>query len=325
MRRWLVEGVGATGGMTLERDAEAAHGGLVVAVRRAGVGFPDLLMRRGEFQIRQPEPFTLGWEAAGEVVAVPEGSPFSPGDRVVTMSFGAFAEQVSADPGSTFRLPDDWSFDEGAAFPLNWFTALAAVRRGRIEKGEVVLVTGAGGGVGSATVQVAAALGAEVVALVSSDAKADLAREAGASTVLRSGSDWRTELKARHPRGVDVVVDQVGGDLFADGLRSLASEGRYVVVGFADGRIPSVQLNRLLYRNVAVCGATWSVLAEHSGGLAAAAAELFALAERTGIRPLVGTRYPFGDLPQALDDLAGRRGLGKLILEVTSDAAPSPS
>ena len=133
----------------------------MVAVRAAGVSFPDLLMTRGEYQVRQPLPFTLGWEAAGDVIRAPAGGPFSVGDRVMTLSLGAHAEQVAALPEATFPLPDELSYEEGAALPLNYLTALAALeRRGGLREGETVLVHGAAGGVGTATVQVAKALGA---------------------------------------------------------------------------------------------------------------------------------------------------------------------
>ncbi len=148
-----------------EPDGDAP---LVVEVRAAGVGFPDLLMSRGEYQIRQEPPFTLGWEAAGVVARAPEGSVLEPGDRVVTLTFGAFAERIAAVPEATFALPDTLSFEEGAGYPLNYLTAIAGLkRRGRLTAGESVLVEGASGGVGTAAIQVAKALGARAIGLVS--------------------------------------------------------------------------------------------------------------------------------------------------------------
>src|SRR6266545_4782758 len=141
-------------------DVPEPDGELVVAVRAAGVSFPDLLMTRGEYQVRQPLPFTLGWEAAGDVVRAPSGSPFSAGDRVMTLTFGAHAEQVAALPETTFPLPAALSYEEGAALPLNYLTAVAALeRRGRLRSGETALIHGAAGGVGTASIQVAKALG----------------------------------------------------------------------------------------------------------------------------------------------------------------------
>ena len=183
------------------------RGELVIAVRAAGVSFPDLLMTRGLYQLRQQLPFTLGWESAGEVLHAPAGSAVKPGDRVITMSFGSFAEQVAAVPETTFALPDELSFEEGAALPLNYLTAIAALqRRGGLRAGETVLIHGAAGGVGSATIQVAKALGATVIAAVSSEEKAQTARALGADDVA-VGEDFRAQLHAP----VDLIIDPVGG------------------------------------------------------------------------------------------------------------------
>lgn len=289
-------------------DVPEPDGELVVAVRAAGVSFPDLLMTRGEYQIRQPLPFTLGWEAAGDVVCAPQDGPFQIGDRVMTLTFGAHAERVAAIPETTFRLPPELSYVEGAALPLNALTALAALeRRGRVRAGEAVLVHGAAGGVGTATIQVAKALGAHVFAAVSTPAKAEVARQAGADEVL-VGDDFRAQL----PGPVDVVVDTVGGtERFKESLRALAPEGRLVVVGFTSGEIPELRVNRLLLRNVDVCGCSFSVLAADIGDAVARLAELVA-ARR--IRPIIGSTHPLQDGPAALLELEERRATGKVVL-----------
>jgi NADPH:quinone reductase len=234
------------------------EGELVVQLRAAGVSFPDLLMTRGEYQVRQRLPLTLGWEAAGDVINAPPGSQFSAGDRVMTLSFGAHAEQVTAVEETTFALPDALSYPQGAALPLNYLTALAAVqRRGALRPGETVLVHGAAGGVGSAVVQVAKALGARVIGCVSTDEKAKVATALGADEVV-VGDKWRTQLDVP----MQMIVDPVGGDQrFRDSLRALAPEGRIVVAGFAAGEIPAVAVNRLLLRNVDVRGCSFGVLA----------------------------------------------------------------
>lgn len=318
MRAWRVEATDRADGLVLaEAPAPQPGGGLLLRVRAAGVGFPDLLMSRGEFQIRQPLPFTLGWEAAGEVVRAPADGPFHPGDAVVTMSFGAFAEEIVANPASTFPLPRGLSFHEGAALPLNYLTALAGLqRRGRLQAGETLLVQGGGGGVGSAAIQVGKALGARVIAVVSEPNKAELARKAGADDVVMTSDPWREQVLERSGGGVQVVFDPVGGERFAESLRCLASEGRLVVIGFAEGGIPSLPLNRLLLRNAEVSGCTWSVLASAPGGLAEAGRRIAEMARDGFVRPPVGAVHAFADLPAVLSALAERRARGKLVLAV---------
>ena len=288
-------------------------GELVVAVRAAGVSFPDLLMTRGEYQVRQPLPFTLGWEAAGDVVRAPDGSPLSPGDRVTTLTFGAHAEQVAAMPETTFPLPDGLSYEEGAALPLNYLTAVAALeRRGRLVSGETVLVHGAAGGVGTATIQVAKALGANVIASVSTDAKGQIATDAGADQVL-VGEDFRSQLADP----VDLIIDPVGGtERFKESLRALRTEGRLVVVGFTSGEIPEIRVNRLLLRNVDVCGCSFNVLAEDGAGFGEPMARLRKLVDGGALKPLVGSVHPLTEGPAALRELDERRATGKVVLTV---------
>jgi NADPH2:quinone reductase len=289
-----------------EPDAE-----LVVGVRAAGVSFPDLLMTRGEYQVRQPVPFILGWEAAGDVIRAPEGGPFNVGDRVMTLTFGAHADQVAAIPEATFALPQELSYVEGAALPLNYLTALAALeRRGGLEAGERVLVHGAAGGVGTASIQVAKALDAHVVAAVSTQEKAEIAQRAGADEVV-IGEDFRSQLG----EPVNMVVDPVGGtERFKESLRSLASEGRVIVVGFTSGEIPEVKVNRLLLRNVDVRGCSFAVLGSDPNGVADAVARLGELVETGAIRPLIGSSYPLEQGHEALRELDERRATGKVVL-----------
>lgn len=316
MRAWRVEREGGPDAIRLS-DVEDPQGGLVIEVSAAGVGFPDLLMSRGAFQIRQPPPFTLGWEAAGTVVDAPPGAAFTSGDRVVTLSFGAFAERLVAEEATTFRLPDGLSFLEGAALPLNYLTALAALdRRGRLRPGEQVLVHGAGGGVGSAVVQVGKALGATVIAVVSDDAKAEVARAAGADEVVLLAPGWGDGVVALSAGGVDLAVDAVGGERFDETVRCLRSEGRVVVVGFAGGHIPALSLNRLVFRNAEVGGVTWSALASAPGGLTGSMDRLGQMIGKGHVRPIVRSVAPFEDAPSALRSLDRREAFGKVVLEV---------
>src|SRR3954471_11760215 len=244
-------------------DPEPSHfmspgEGVVIGVKAAAVSFPDVLQSRGLYQFKPELPFIPGAEVAGEVISASPGSGFSSGDRVAAMTMvGGMSERAVAPPALTFALQDSLDFAEGAALILNYHTALFALKlRGRMKEGETVLVHGAAGGVGTATIQVAKALGGRVIAVVSTDDKERVAREAGADEVLRSDGAWKDEAKEL-TGGVDVVIDPVGGDRFTDSIRSLGENGRVVVVGFTGGSIPEVRVNRLLLNNTEVVGAGW--------------------------------------------------------------------
>src|SRR3954447_11784063 len=202
----------------------APDGGVIVDVEAAGVSFPEVLQSRGEYQLKQPLPFVPGSEVAGVVREAPEGADVKPGDRVAAMCMlGGFAEVAVAPPWLTFKLPDELDAAQGAGLVLNYHTAYFALKlRGRLQKGETVLVHGAAGGVGTASIQVANGLGARTIAVVSSDEKEAVAREAGADEVLRSDGPWKDQ--AKEAGGVDVVLDPVGGDRFLDSVRTLREE-----------------------------------------------------------------------------------------------------
>jgi NADPH:quinone reductase len=232
----------------------------------------------------------------------------------MTLTFGAHAEQVAAVEETTFRLPHALDYRQGAALPLNYLTALAAVqRRGALQPGETVLVHGAAGGVGSACVQVAKALGGRVIGCVSTAEKADVATALGADAVV-IGEKWRTQLEAP----VQMIVDPVGGQKrFRDSLRSLVPEGRIVVVGFAAGEIPTVSVNWLLLRNVDVRGCAFGVLAIDAVERQTAVAHLDRLATSGAIKPLISVAYGLDDIRRALSDLAERRSIGKVIVDLS--------
>jgi NADPH2:quinone reductase len=218
----------------------------------------------------------------------------------------------------TFKLPDALDFAQGASLVLNYHTAyFALVTRGRLQAGERVLVHGAAGGVGTAALQVAKGLGAETVAVVSSDEKAEVAEAAGADHVLRSDGAWKDDAKALG--GVDVIIDPVGGDRFTDSLRSLREQGRLVVVGFTGGSIPEVKVNRLLLNNVDVVGAGWGAFVmpkpEVTREIGAALDELIASGH---VAPIVGARFPLEDGRAAVELLDGRGATGKVVLDVAS-------
>lgn len=310
---------GPAGLQLVELDEPAADGGnLLVDVSAAGVAFPDLLLSRGQYQLKPDPPFTLGTELAGIVREAPQGSGFAAGDRVAAMTMvGAFAEVASALPALTFALPDELDFAQGAGYVMNYHTAhFALVRRAELREGETLLVHGAGGGVGTAAIQVGKGLGARVVGVVSTDEKERIARDAGADEVVRSDGDWRA---AAGP--ADVIFDPVGGSRFDESVRALATEGRLVVIGFTEGSIPSVAVNRLLFRNVSVVGAAWGAFAfERPDYLREVDEELRRMVAAGHVRPLVGKRYPLERVRDALEDLDGRRAVGKIVLDLEETA-----
>src|SRR3954466_14373193 len=234
---------------------------VLVEVHAVGVSFPDLLLSRGEYQVKPELPFTLGVDFAGVVVS---GPGFEPGQRVAGVGpYGNAAELAASPVASTFPLPDVLSFDEGAALPMNYLTAqFALAERGRLQAGETVLGHGAAGGVGTATIQVARGYGARTIAVVSTDEKGEVARAAGADEVVLLDGFKGAFAALTGGRGVEVVMDVVGGKGFTDSLRSLGTQGRLLVVGFASGQgIPEVRVNRLLLNNIDVRGVGWGAYA----------------------------------------------------------------
>jgi NADPH2:quinone reductase len=293
---------------------------LLVDVKAAGVSFPELLQTRGQYQLKIDPPFTLGAELAGVVRVAPEGSGFAVGDRITALAplGGAFAEVALVPPFTAFGLPDALDFAQGAGYCMNYHTAhFALARRAALQPGETLLVHGAAGGTGTAAIQVGKGLGARVVGVVSTDEKEAVARAAGADEVVRSDGDWRA---AAGP--ADVIFDPVGGSRFDESVRALAPEGRLVVIGFTEGSIPSVSVNRLLFRNVSVVGAGWGHFAfERPEYLREVAAELDRMVAAGHVAPIVGRRYPLEGVRDALEDLDGRRGLGKIVLDIEGEAA----
>src|SRR3954447_21515362 len=296
----------------------APDGGVVVDVKVAGVSFPEVLQSRGQYQFKPPLPFVPGAEVGGIVRSAPEGAAVSEGDRVAAMCMlGGFAEVAVAPPFLTFKLSDELDFAQGAALVLNYHTAWFCLKlRGRLEEGEWVLVHGAAGGVGTASLQVAAGLGAKTIAVVSSDEKERVAREAGADEVVRSDGPWKDEAKALSGGGVDVVLDPVGGDRFTDSLRALREGGRVVVVGFTGGSIPEVRVNRLLLGNTEVVGAGWGAYVLGRPDVSQEiGASLGRLIDEGTVAPLVGARYAPEAAADALELIDGRGATGKVVLE----------
>jgi NADPH2:quinone reductase len=294
--------------------------GVLVDVHDAGVSFPEVLQTRGEYQVKPPLPFVPGAEVGGVVRSAPDGAAVKPGDRVAAFCMlGGFAEVAVAPEYFCYPLTDALDFAQGASLILNYHTALFSMKlRGRLAAGETVLIHGAAGGVGTACIQVAKALGARPIAVVSSDAKAEVARQAGADDVVRSDGPWKDDAKElTGGRGVDMVLDPVGGDRFTDSLRSLAEGGRVVVVGFTGGSIPEVKVNRLLLNNTEVIGAGWGASVMAKPELTRAiAAELSKMIDDGFVRPIVGARFPLEQAADALNAIDRREATGKVVLDV---------
>ncbi len=301
-------------------EVDEPAGAVLVDVHVAGVTFPEVLQSRGEYQVKPPLPFVPGSEVAGTVRSAPEGSGLVAGQRVAAFPMlGGFAEVAACEPEAVFPLPDGVSFEAGAALPMNYLTVhFALVQRARLQAGETVLVHGAAGGIGTAAVQLAKALGARVVAVVSTPDKEQAARAAGADEVV-AAEGFKDAVKGlTGGAGVDVVVDPVGGDRFTDSLRSLAREGRLLVIGFTGGEIPTVKVNRLLLNNISVVGVGWGAyfLGVGTGYLQQQWADLLPHLEAGRLDPVLGAEFPLDRAADALRELDERRATGKVLLRV---------
>ena len=322
----IVELTGPDGALRLVElpDPEPSHmltpgSGVLVDVHAAGVSFPEVLQTRGEYQFKPPLPFVPGSEVGGVVRSAPETASVAPGDRVAAFCMiGGFAEVVVAPEFMCFELPDELDFAQGAALILNYHTAYFALKlRGRLAEGETVLIHGAAGGVGTASIQVAKGLGARTFAVVSSDEKERVAREAGADEVLRADGPWKDQAKELSGGGVDIVLDPVGGDRFTDSLRSLGEGGRLVVVGFTGGAIPEVRVNRLLLSNLEVIGAGWGAYVMSKPDVTRQiGAEIMRLIQAGFIRPVIGARFALERAADALKLIDERGATGKVVLDV---------
>jgi NADPH2:quinone reductase len=301
----------------------AAHE-VLVDVHAAGVNFPDALVIEGKYQILPPRPFVPGKDAAGIVGSIGSSvQRVKPGDRVlVSQEHGCYAEQIVARDSDCHVIPDAMSFIEAAAMGLTYQTAyFALIDRAQVRTGETVLILGAGGGVGLAAVQIAKALGAQVLAGVRHAEHAALAKANGADHIIDlSHTDLRQALREQvhavtNGKGADIVLDPVGGDVFDASLRALAWCGRIVVIGFAAGRIPEIKASYLLLKNIAVYGLQWSDYRERTPErVAAVQRELFTLYRAGSIKPHVMRTFALEQFAEALE-LVKRGGVhGKVVL-----------
>jgi NADPH2:quinone reductase len=305
----------------VEIDEPGAGDDVLIDVYAAGVAFPDALQTRGLYQHRPELPYVPGAEVAGVVRSAPAGAHVSAGDRVaaLTMLSGAMAEVVALPADRVFKLPDAVSFEAGAGLLFNDLTVHCALRtRGRLVAGESVLVHGAAGGIGTSTLRLASAWGASrTIAVVSTADKGDVARAAGATDVVLADGFKDAVKELTGGRGVDIVVDPVGGDRFTDSLRSLAPGGRLLVVGFTGGEIPTVKVNRLLLNNVDAVGVGWGAWAgTHPGYLAEQWAELEPLLASGAVSAPQPVVYPLERAGEAIASLEDRTARGKVVVAV---------
>ena len=302
-------------------------GDLLVRVRACAINFPDVLIIEDKYQLKPPRPFAPGGEIAGEVIAVGQGvDGWSAGDRLIAaLGFGGLAEQVIVPAGRAIRLPAERSFEQGSALLMTYATAIhALVDRGKLQRGQTLLVLGAAGGVGLAAVEIGKALGARVVAAASSPEKAKAAGEAGADVALvyprgpfdRDGQKALATLfkDAVGPGGADVILDPVGGDYTEPALRSIGWEGRFLVVGFPAG-IAKLPLNLTLLKSCDVCGVFWGAFAAREPQANAAHVEqLFRWWDEGKIAPKISATYPLERAGEAIAALRDRKAVGKLVV-----------
>jgi NADPH2:quinone reductase len=329
MRALLSESPGGPESLALRDVPEPTPGPgeLLVRVRACAINFPDVLIIEDKYQLRPQRPFAPGGEIAGEVIAMGDGvSGWSEGDRIIAaLGFGGLSEHVIVPADRAIALPPERSFEEGSALLMTYATAIhALVDRGKLHAGQTLLVLGAAGGVGIASIEIGKALGARVVAAVSSEDKAQAAREAGAdiAVIYPAGpldKDGQKALSALFkesvgPTGADVILDPVGGYYAEPALRSIAWEGRYLVVGFPAG-IPKLPLNLTLLKSCDVCGVFWGAFAARDPRANAAHVEqLFAWWAEGKIAPMISATYPLERAGDAIAALRDRKAVGKLVV-----------
>jgi NADPH:quinone reductase len=303
-------------------DPAVPRDGAVIEVAASSVNFPDILSVAGRYQVKAPLPFSPGIEAVGRVVAVGEASGQRIGDRVIASgSWGAHAQRMAASDSALFPVPDAMSDEDAAALLVIYQTSyFALVHRAQMQPGEVLLVHGGAGGVGTSAIQLGKAMGATVIATAGGAAKLDVCRKAGADhTIDYRTDDFVTAVKdLTGGRGADVIYDPVGGDVFDQSTRCIAFCGRLLVIGFAGGRIPEIAANRILLKNISVVGLHWGAYQIHNPQLVRDAHDRLCQMYADGVfRPVLWKVLALTDLPAALDALSDRASYGKIILRAT--------
>ncbi|MCP4039814.1 MAG: NADPH:quinone oxidoreductase family protein [bacterium] len=295
-------------------------GKVAIDVEAIGCNWSDTLIVRGKYQVKPDFPFSPGGEVAGIVAELGEGvEGFEVGDRVMAyVEYGGYAQRVNARPDATFPIPDRMPFDEAAAIPIVYGTSyLALVPRGRLKAGQTVLVTAAAGGVGLASIQIAKALDGRVIALAGGAEKLEVVRNAGADVAIdyREGNWIERVREETGGRGADVVIENVGGEIFDGCTRCIAWGGRIVVVGFSSGEIPLVKANRVLLKHISLVGVHFGPMVNNDPeGLAVCFRELMRLHESGRLTPVIWKTYPLESAAEALGALADRKSFGKIIL-----------
>ncbi|MBU1285924.1 MAG: NADPH:quinone oxidoreductase family protein [Gammaproteobacteria bacterium] len=324
MKAVLCKAFGPAETLVLEEIAspEAKKNEVLLQVHAAGVNFPDTLIIEGKYQFKPPFPFSPGGEASGVVTAVGEKvSHLKVGDRVMALTgWGSFAEEVAVPGYNVMPIPASMDFASAAAFGMTYGTSMHALKqRGNLQPGETLLVLGASGGVGLAAVEIGKAMGAKVIAAASSAEKLEVAKAAGADELINySESNLKDEVKRlTGGQGADVIYDPVGGDLFDAAIRSIAWNGRLLVVGFASGRIPELPVNLTLLKGAAVVGVFWGSFAQRQPqDNAANFQQLFAWHAEGKLKPLVSQTFPLAKAADAINTLGQRKAVGKVVVQV---------
>lgn len=325
MRSLVCKAYGSPDDLVVEEQDEpiAAPGEIVVDIKAAGLNFPDVLVISGQYQVQTPPPFVPGHEAAGIVsVVAADVEGIAVGDRVIiTPSGGAFAEKCAVDANLAMPIPDGLDFGQAAGFTITYSTSYHALKQSaNLQRGETVLVLGAAGGVGITAVEIAKAMGANVIAAASTDDKLEFTVSAGADeTVNYSAVSLREAVKEiSSGAGVDVVYDPVGGEIGEQALRTLARHGRYLVIGFASGKIPEFPANLVLLKEASIIGVWWGPWASRNPKLQAQNLEAMGKMIAAGqLQPRVTKSYALDEFREAFRAITTRRVRGKIVFHMS--------
>jgi NADPH:quinone reductase-like Zn-dependent oxidoreductase len=326
MRAILCKEYGPANTLVIEDipSPEVKGRGVKVRVKAAGLNFPDTLIIEGKYQLKPTMPFSPGGEMSGEVMEVGEKvTRFKPGDRVAGLTgYGAFAEEVIVPEQNILPIPESMSDEKAAAFSMVYGTSYYALKqRANIQPGETLLVLGASGGVGLATIELGKAMGAKVIAAASTAEKLAVAKAAGADELINYTEEPLKEAvkKLTNSNGVDVVYDPVGGDFTEQALRAMAWNGRHLIIGFAAGDIPKIPANLALLKGCSVIGVFWGSFTQREPENSAKnMMELLQMYSEGKIDPKISQVFEFEDYEKALGALTGRTATGKIVLKVGS-------